>query len=97
MPGAPGVPVASAVAFHVLQRDAFSAEDQQAFDHVAQFAYVSGPVLLLQRVEGAAVDLLEGGVQLFADPPEEVADQLGDVRGALAQCRNLDDDTPRRW
>ncbi len=60
-------------------------EDEDAFDEIAEFADVAGPVVLGEGFEGFVADFNAGTAVLTAEDVEEFADEGRDVLLAFAQ------------
>src|SRR4029077_20835621 len=64
-------------------------EKKGAFDEVLEFADVAGPGVVRQSVHDVSGDVLDIFVELTAESLHEVANQEGEIFGALAERRDL--------
>ena len=76
-------------ALHVLCIHLASSQEQEALDHVAQFADVSRPRVLLERIDRRIGEGDGLSAVLRADLAGKVFDKSGQVLGAVAQRRQL--------
>src|SRR6266436_8693272 len=64
------------------------ARDQEAFDHIAEFADISRPVISLEGLHRRTLDGLDGAAHSLAKVIHKMPDQCRDVFTPLAQRRN---------
>src|SRR2546428_4026527 len=62
------------------------AENHRTLDHILQLAHVARPVIGLEEVQGALVDMANAFASSFGVAIDQILDQDGNVVAALPQC-----------
>src|ERR1700688_2831558 len=74
----------------IYRKDLCFAHDYRSFDDVLQFAYVSGPGVRLEQLQGLLIDAPDVLARFAPIAIDEVFNEQGNIRPSCPQRRHLE-------